>query len=393
SKALWIAGVDVVLEPGAPGNRPGVPIESVALDQTLQGVSSLTFQYEDPLSTGYVPADDDPVLFWDLERDYPLFGGFVTDTVVIPFATGRIVSVRCTGRARVLDGAKLTASVALAAGLDAQDAILAVVAAAAGIGGLQAAGSGTTFSDVTRGVAQLQDVALATLGLAYELTIPAGVSVRGAIDTIARATTIISGWAGATLPQIAATVDDLGHLRILDTTQVGYGYADVRTLSVDPTPVRDGSTENLEHERDAAGTVRGVFIQGANAAGTGLALDGSGREGAIAVISDGTIDTAAKLADAQAHYLGQFATTVRGHFDLEWSPAVDGDIGNGRRYVRAGGPLVITALNVGVDVPYRIETISRRFLPGGAEAWTVHYGGGPAWASQLVRTLTRNIQG
>jgi hypothetical protein len=386
-KMLTLAGVDVNGRVGFGGNGYHVPIESIEVDeQGPGGVSTMQFDLVDPLANGPLPADGDEVQYWDLINDVPLFAGFVANwsTRPLPSGQGRVTTISCVGFEIILDWALIPAAMTLRANLLLSQAVLSLAAAAAGTGPLRAFSGGPSSQEHPVGWFTTSD-GLGLAVLMYDVPIAAGTSLREALGTAAAAA---AGSAGLGNPFVAPaalfTVDFYRGLRAMSADLVGAWASDFASLTVVDTVAGANAADGLEHETDATQIVRGVFVKGANAAGTGLISDGSGKLGRIAFIDDSTIDTAAKLADAQATYLSQYVIATRGSFDLvDWTRTPG---------VRVGSLVYLTDAVTGATGAYRIYGLTKRFLKSGRETWTVQYGGLRPSANRLLRRLTRAVR-
>lgn len=374
--ALTIAGVDVLRPTGTAGNGAGVPIDSIRLSQAGPGgVSTLDCVYEDPLATGVIPNDGDEVVFWDYVNDVPLFGGWVAAWPITPDGIGRSTALHCVGYESILDWAALLADLVIPAGLtDVAIAIQSCVAAAEGTAELRAF-SGTNSTQAT----PLSRTGLGAI--TSSITIPAGTSLREAARMCATAAaTPVLGNVPAN-PQI--TVDFYRGLRAMPDSAAAAWATDFVNLTVTDTPAGALVADNLRHETDASQIVRGIYIKGVNAAGTGFQGDGTGRPGRIAYLEDNTIDTAAKLAAAQVAYLNQFVIAKRGSLELnDWTPTAG---------VVPGSVLVLTDAQTGATGSWRIMQILKTFTDT-RQNWRITYGGLAPSVTRLLRRLTRPIR-
>jgi hypothetical protein len=381
-QSIFLAGADVNNQPGALGNGYYVPIGSIEVDeQGPGGVSKLSFDLVDPLGVGPVPHDGDEVQYWNNLTNAPVFAGFVSNwaTRVLPNSQGRVTAIDCVGYEVLLDWAMILDDLTIPAFTTVRTAAQTLVAVAEGTRGIRAFASGPGPSS------QAFPTSIAvSYQTQYAITIAAGTSLREALSqviTASRATISAFGdsISGAGLK---VTVDFYKGLRIC------HDLSSVDTWAVDYTPLTVADTlagvlvaSALEHETDATQIVRGVFIKGANAAGTGFLGDGSGKPGRIAYLEDPSIDTAAKLLDAQATHLSDLVVSFRGSFDLvDWAPTAG---------VRPGSVLTLTDAQANATGTYRIYQLTKRFLKSGRETWTVTYGGLRPSATRLIRRLTR----
>lgn len=388
---LTIAGVDVNGQVGAGGNGYHVPIGSIAVDeQGPGGISTLRFDLVDPLATGPVPRDGDEVVRWDIVNDIPSFAGFVSNwkTLPLPSGQGRVTSISCSGYEVILDWALIPFDLTIPAGTTLQAAIQLCAGVAEGTRELRAfsADSGTGTSSqalpITRFATGFHGAG-GVAALAYAITIVGGTSLREALYACAQAAAF-GAFPGPDPSNAQFTVDFYRGLRAYSDSAAG-AWAEYSNLTVSDTVAGANPADGLEHETDATQIVRGVFIKGANAAGTGFLGDGTGKPGKVAFISDSTIDTAAKLLDAQTTYLNQFVIATRGSFDLvDWTPT--------STVLHPGSMVVLTDAQANATGSYRIYGLSKRFLKSGRETWVIQYGGLRPSANRLLRRLTRPIR-
>jgi hypothetical protein len=377
-KMLTIAGVDVNGQVGFGGNGYHVPVGSIDLDeQGPGGVSTMSFDLVDPLAAGPVPRDGDEVSYWDITNDVPLFGGFVSNwaTSPLPSGQGRRTTISCVGFEVILDWAVLIADLVIPATTEVAAMVQSCVAASEGTGPLRA-----FMAPVGTSSRQAGPIAGNITGIfAYDLLIPAGTSLREALRLVSGA--VSSGKFNPVPTSLQATVDFYRGLRAMKDSAGSAWAIDFTTLNVVDTIAGANAADGLEHETDATQIVRGVYVKGANAAGSGYLGDGSGKPGRVAYINDSTIDTAAKLDDAQSAYLNQYVIAQRGSFGLTaWAPTAG---------VRVGSLLTITDAQANATGTYRIYGLTKRFLKASRETWTVQYGGLRPSASRLIRRLTR----
>lgn len=383
---LFLGGVDVLKQPGG---GYGVSLDTITVDEaSVTAVSAMSFTIDDPARAVTV-TDAMPVSYWDLALNIPLFAGYVDRWDLSPDfgGQGQSIAVSCTGAEAILDWAVITADVTYASGMSLQSAIQSVVVAASGAGALRAF-SGTAFQESN----QATPIAGFTVSapLTYAVALTAGTSLRECLRLLCVAAVVVidtghfSGvliwwasvdfWHGLRVTEFpgissSAVADDWARLDISDT----YAGAQV------------ASDLNLTTE---GATVRGVFIKGLNAAGTGYLNDGTGLAGAIAYVSDPTIDTAAKLASAQTAYLAQYAQSERGSFQLV--SVLSSSLNSEASQVRAGSGAHIVDASVGATGGKRrpIYEIEKTFEDGGRETWTVHFGAPKASLSRAARRLT-----
>lgn len=388
---LTIAGVDVIRQPGAGGNKYGVPTDSISVDeQAAPGVSTLAFRIEDALGTGPVPSAGDEVQYWDLVNDVPYFGGWVTTPVGIRDfggGQGRAIDVSCVGFESILDWAVLTADLVIPMDPGGtvnrlRDAIQLVAANCEGIGALRTFSSGATSGSQAQPVGALDGYKGAFAGLGYPVTITAGTSLREAINQLIKAASSKTTQQFDPMsPNAVFTIDFYRGLRV---TVSGRG-GDYTDLTVTDTTAGVVVADGLKHETEVGEIVRGVYVKGLNAGVSGYMGDGSGKPGRIAYVSDDTIDTAAKLLDAQQTYLADFTATAGGSFDLsDWTPSSS--------TIHPGSSLFLTDAATGATGTYRIASIGKTFNPSGRETWAIAYGRARPSLARAIRHLTRAVR-
>jgi hypothetical protein len=384
--SLWLAGLDVLKQPGMTGNGYGVELSTIEVDeQGPGGVSGLSFSIDDPTGTVALPRDGDEVRFQDQVADLPYFGGYVSSWAIRPGfgGQGRTIRVECVGYEILLDWAILPADLPIASGTLLNAAIQSCAASATGAQGLRA------FSTDTSQSSQATPIASFFVGgnyqvIQYAITITAGSSLRQALEQCGQAASRAGSPKSGLLPSnIQFTVDPYRGLRAMEDSASSAWATDYAGLTVTDTGASTRNADSLNHETDVSTAVRGVYVKGANAAGSGFLMDGTGLPGRIAFIDDSTIDTAAKLADLQTTYLSGTVITQRGDFRLEdWQPVAG---------VRPGSLVTLTDAAVGASGPYRIMQITKRFT-GARESWHLNYGRLRPSGAALVRSLTRNIR-
>lgn len=389
---LTIAGVDMILAPGnGGGNRAGISIDTVHVSQVGPGgVSKLDGTIDDPGSTITV-SDGDEVQLWNLANNDPLFAGWIDHRGRRPgFGIGRSITFSATGAEALLDWSKLIADLTVLTGTPLGEAIQIVASAAVGVGPLRAFRIAPPFNYGVGGIT-VDDFPIARFplnALSYDVVIPAGTTLREALSMIntaaADSSTVGIGFDSVQVPSnLRVTVDPRWGLRCIRDQAGGWvptaAYPDLTVTDTVAGPIR---AEGLSDELDAAGIVRGVYVKGLNAAGSGLMLDGTGKLGEIATINDPSCDTATKLAQAQYRYLVDNAPPLRGSFRLEdWTPTAG---------VVVGSNVILTDASTGATGTYRIMQIDRTFLASGRETWIVTYGGLQPSAANLIRRLTRS---
>lgn len=370
AKSLFVNGIDVLKQPGTPGNRFGVPIGSITVDEAGPGgVSSMIFTLQDPGAV-WTFSQGDEVRYENHVTGKPTFRGWVTTpTVVSDFgAQGRSITVQCTGVEAILDWTVVPA-VTFAAGLMV-DAVQSLCAQASwGAPGIR------PFSDSPAVSSGSQAFPLSSFQNAIILapvTTPAG-TLRAAIQFLCDVSrgSIIGNETGS---RFYVTVDFWLGLR----GWIGLVPADHPADYVDMTVT---IPEGAQHTVDGGSVIHGVLVIGGNAAGSGLVPDGTGIPGAITTLADSTILTRADR-DARAFALlaGATAELSGSLAQLDFAPAVD---------VHPGSLLSLTSPNTGATGDYTIMGVSKSFNPSGRENWSVTYGALPPSAAALLRRLTR----
>lgn len=365
---LFAGGGPNVLKSGVVGSF-GVERGTVeVIEAGPGGVSSMTFDIDDP-AIAVTVSDGMDIRFWDITNGIPVFTGWVQSWSYVPdFGNqGRIIRVRCIGAEALLDWAILLSNITVNVGDDPAALAQSLVAASTATGPLRA------FSSVSPGgSSQATPIASNAFFGACQagLVISAGVTLRQALDTLAG--TLLPG---SPFP-VRVTVDAYYGLRMYVNTTL-----DWTTLTINDAIAGPILSEGLGHEVDASGIVRGVYVVGGNAAGTGFVSDGTGLPGPVAVLSNPNILTAAAMTAAGTTYLLSFALGNRGTFRLEDHAA--------STTVHAGGVVVITDARVGVAAAqYPIGSIRKTFNAV-RQTWEVSYGGMAPSAMRSVRRLTR----
>lgn len=379
---LTVGGVEVL---GAFAGAPYlVPIESIDIDESGPGgASGMDFDIWDP-SLLVTVEEAEEVRFHDVTNDIALFRGFVqswSSAGVI----GRVIHVKCIGIEAVLDW--VVSSVTIPAGTPIADGVASLWYNATGIG----VPLNVSWANSTNGTADnpVGDLTASTTPFTYVYTASAvtisAVTLREAIQqllAVAKVSRASDGTEVDYSDPTYCTVDFRGGLRLWGTSGTGIpgGYANLTV-----TDATSGTAATiLEHETDATGIVRGVWVTGANAAGTGLVPDGSGKPGLIATItSDAT--TAAARDRAGDAYLADKSIGVRGRLSIErFSPTTE---------IHAGSKVTITNTAVGLSSQsYTIFSVRKSFQAGGTQTWDVSYGGLQPSAMRLTRRYTRTTR-
>ena len=187
---------------------------------------------------------------------------------------------------------------------------------------------------------------------------------------------------------VAFTIDMYYGLRLFRTEQVGFEVPDDYAITDFQNVVGGSTTEGLEYTTDL-GTAHVVYVKGGNAAGSGFVSDGTGLPGQYAYLEDASVTTAAALTARGTSYLQDFASGLRGSFDLSDK--------SGTQIVSStthtGGVVTVTDARVGLSsTRLRMMTIAKSYNPSGREDWTISFGGIAPSMVNLVRRLTRTIR-
>lgn len=381
TRALYLDGTDVLLQPGTTTARYGVPIDTCEVtEQGPGGVSSLSFLLEDPSSV-FTPYAGMEVRFHDIANDRPIFTGWIQAWTVVPLGINRAYQIVCVGIEAVLDWMIVpSASIAgfpTTVGYDWIEKVFAVALPVKGfyLNVTQKAGgeANDTNGDDVKGVGTLQHLSQVRNQAQIAVSVT-GVTVREALRAFYDVAVETS-----TGNKISAafTVDFYGRLRLY---LQGQSPADYAAYTVTDTGASATVAEDPAHTVDGGGIYRGVYIVGGNAAGTGLVMDGTGIPGPIGTFSDSSIQDADALAIAGAGYLRQHGTQERGDLKLTDRAFTTN--------VRAGSLLTFTDAQLGVSGTYSISQIRRQFT-GAREDWVMTYGALPPSFSRQLRRLTR----
>lgn len=395
---LNIGGIDFLKPYGASwATQYSVMLETIQLtEEGPGGVSSLSFTIDDPRIEVAMAAGAE-VEFWDITRGpsgRPLFLGFLQSFNVRPEGVSRYIDIVCIGIECLLDW-MLVPSLTIPTGTDQAEAIQSCVYNASGIGyGIRAFANVTSFGVPIANGTQAAPIGSNGATLGYDIVL-AGTSLRGAIDAVIAATgdSAFSGrGSGANTTGAMATIDFYGGLRLIQTHQSASGLTtyqptDYDTLSLDGTPTSTFATSALNVNVDASGIVRGVYVNGANAAGSGLISDGSGITGPISYISDSTSTTAATRNAIAGDYLYTFTQPTRGTASLDPTSHLASNYRPGGRVAFATDAQVFAA-----STTFVIYSIRKTFLGGGNESWDVDFGGFAGSAVKQIRRLTRDIR-
>ena len=372
TKALYIDGVDFLLAPGTPGNKVGIPIETIELVEAGMGQSSsLRGTIEDPAGTVSL-AEGGFVTFMDLTLNLPLFMGFLQSWTPTPFGIGRRIEFDCIGVEAVLDWAYVPASTFGTGWGVSQLSMVgqAVASVASGLAiplriGTDNLGSKATFPTF------LNDATPIFKTYAF-----AGGSLRDAL------TAALDLFTTDDRTTYWLTVDFYGGLRVislLDGIPTNVDY--VANLSISSaTSVR--RPVDTEHRSTLA--PHQVYVIGGNAAGTGVVTDGTGLKGPTPTLSDNAILDRTVRDQAGRGYLRRQAA-LAGSVGLD-----DMNAGSAGFEVRTGGGISLTDSPIGLSAYKAIITEIRKvFSPSGAETWRLTYGRTPPSGANLIRRLTR----
>lgn len=377
---IFLDGFDVSGEPATP-SRYGVPRESIEVTETGRwGVSSMSFDIDDTALVVNV-VDGMEVRF---ELFFPsvatiAFRGWVDHYSIRPAFgdQGRTISITATGAEALLDWALIPLDMSFPTGAKVGPCIQSLVANSIGSGPLLALASATGQSTTDGGISQFVNV---TTGLVDAVTISAGTSLGEAIRQV-----IASSDYAPLADLINFTVDFNFSLRAYEVSQVAgvitnhRSDASLITLTDSPGAAQPG--ENVTYDVTAA-SQRGVFVKGFNAAGTGTLMDGTGRVGPIAYVSDDTSDSAISLQTIATDYLRRATTGLNGHFALtNITPAT---------YVQPDGILTVTDARLGLAATqFYIGPITRHWPGAALVDMEVSFGGPPPSGAALLRQLTR----
>lgn len=390
SKSLYVDGTDVLRQPGTPGGLYGVPLDSIEhTENGPPGVSALKFVIRDPLKA-ITLARGQWVRYRNHATDRDYFLGWIQTWSVKPDGLGRLISVRCIGVEALLDWS-VVPSLTIPTGTEVDDAVQMCAAnaelppgtylrafkdhntLAPGFGGQQD-GPIAGFSDFTiTSVATIAPVVIVAKTLRESINAVFAAAQATGFDEFA-GVAVVAQFLGV------STVDVTLGLRCYGKTAVPSDYA---TLTVTDTFAGALAADGLGHQTDVGEVPSAVFVQGGNAAGTGMVSAGDGLAGPIRVISDSTITTAAgKRAAGQAYLADAGAIPERGGFSLQDVSIVTN--------VRAGSALILTDAETGATGTYKVAQIVRTFTSL-RESWRVTYGSLPPSLPRSLRRLTRSL--
>jgi hypothetical protein len=376
SKGLFVGSVDVIADPVAPVDY-AVPIESVTIDHKGPcGVSSMTFTvecYGVPAAVSI--ADGMDVRFYDFTNTRTLFAGFVdhVDIENLPGDRGTVYRVECVGYEAILDWSVLAADLTIPQGTAVDTAVQIVFASCTGtsLGRINATAnpSGPSTDANPIGVSGVLPFPF------VPLTIPAGTTMREAIRQCAAQI----AFADPT-ESLVSTVDFNGGLRFFVTAAVDLGGVSNWNFSAINNDSPSSSNGEVTSYGIDAAQYRGVLVKGTGV--TVFVPNGSGKEGAIAVLTDTTITTIAQATVAGNAYLASYATQARGSYQLTDKAPATSSI--------PGGKVTITDQRLGLSATvFSVGSLRRTFNNSQRENWTVAFGGQPPSVAALARQLTR----
>lgn len=399
SLALWVGGVDMIREPGAPdGTRYGTDIDSIeVIEAGLNGVSTMTFVVHDP-SNELVVNLGDPVLFQDLDLNLPLFAGFVSWWEYRVVGISRDLEIRAVGIEAVLDWVSIP-SLTIPAGTTWETAAVSLLGQALGCGAVvRAALSADTSSRYTGGVANLSGGF--TTGYAIVL---ANASIRDALQEI-----------GASLPINYpptsllgdATIDAWGNLRapLLAVGGGGiggegyafYGWGEYSQLvTVNATGSASPAADEASLGQDGSNIVRAVYVVGGNAAGSGLVPDGTGIPGPIAIVSNNDSTSEDLKRQVAAEYFGVRNRSGWARGSFRWVEYTNPSTLGASSWRHAGGTVQVTDSILGLAAATNIgpsTRIRKRYRSSGVEEWEIFYGDQPPSMARETRRLTRTTR-
>lgn len=377
--SLWIDGLDVLREPGAPtGARYGAPLSSIKVrEQGPNAVSSMSFVLDDPgLSVAFKPGAR--VLFWDHGENAPIFRGFLERWSVRPDfgQIARSIEVDCVGVEILLDWA-IVPAMNYPIGTDIASLVMQLASVLPDVTIAQAV---TPFPSEFAGVPSIGTILYATVEAS-------GVTLRQAILSLAEAgPTFVSA-------AKAVTIDFYGYLRLYEIMPIT-GYAGVGTYTgvfylseAGPFGAVTDRMESLTYTIDVSPVVRAVWVQGTGVAG--WVTDGTGLPGASSYLADADVTTEAQRLARGSGYLATLAPTVRGSVEMVIEATMTGTL---RRH-HAGSTISLTSASVGFPagtLQSVVGTLDIEFTGGKTEQHTITFGGVAPSSMALVRRLTRD---
>lgn len=392
-KYLKIGGTDVLNKYS--GSAYGYSVRRETIDLTEEGpggVSSLHFTIADPL-VQVTLVDGQDVEFWDITRNRPLFLGFIQTFEINPTAVGREIAVTCIGIECLLDWL-IVPNLTILAGTRLSAAIQSAYYNSSGMGWPLRAFT-QPYGSEDYGHQDTPIAAITDGSLQYDVVFE-GQSLRQACtDLIVASDTWVTGAAGGYV-----TIDFYSGLRLMNGNAAG--VEGILTMSpqadMDSMSIFDGAaasypyltSDNVKFRLDSGGVVRGVYVKGANAAGSGLVSDGTGIPGPIQYISDDTSTTAAIRNAIALDYLGGFSQATRATEAFSPIPTANLDAFNYRP-----GSYVFKHVDsqvMGATTIFSLFRIHKRFDAYDMEHWTVDYGGNAPSALKQTRRLTRSTR-
>jgi hypothetical protein len=385
TKMLTVAGVDVGSAVG--GNSYGTDPRSISVTEAAAGsISSMKFTITDP--TGAIAVNKmDPVVFWDITRDMPIFRGWVQDAPATRFGLGRSIEVTAIGIEAVLDWAYVP-TFTIPSATDTAGALQMIAAAAVGYNGV--ALNVAMINDLSTVAHPIEGittgVSIASLG-GGAFVVPSG-TLRQALRAYLewyRGLADVSTWALA----FWVTVDFWGGLRVwsYDPNHGGtggsgdvFGFPTITTAG----PIRPSGTE---YSGAGGDTPRTAVVVGAAGAVT-VVSDGTGLPGPTVTKTDTNATTAAQRAGLGAAMLAAQATSVRGSTTVEGTLTMGTFAGQNR----PGSPVTILDAQAGVSpsLDTWMGSITKTFAPSGEETWRIDFGNKQArTATGLLRRLAQ----
>jgi hypothetical protein len=377
TKMLTVAGVDVGSAIG--GNSYGVDPESITVTEAAAGsVSSMSFTITDP--AGAIAVNKmDPVVFWDITRDMPIFRGWVQDAPAARLGIGRTISVTAIGVEAVLDWAYVP-TFTIPSATDNVGALQMIAAAAVGYNGV--ALNVAMINDVSTVAHPIEGattgVSIASLG-GGAFVVPSG-TLRQALRAYLewyRGLADIGTWAQA----FWVTIDFWLGLRVWSYNPSNGTEGGSGDVFGSPTITTAGPIRPSDTEYSAAGgdVPRTAVVIGAAGAVTTVS-DGTGLPGPTVVRTDTNATTPQMRAGIGAAMLASQASSVRG------STTVEGGLtlGTFAAQIRPGSPVDVLDAQAGVSPTLHtwLGSITKTYMPSGEERWRVDFG------NKQARTVT-----
>jgi hypothetical protein len=366
-RAIYVAGVDV-----------GLSVDPSSIDVTEAGpggVSSMSFVIDDP-GIAYVIADGMDISFMDQVNGLPIFSGWVQAWSYLPdFGNqGRRIAVTAQGVEALLDWLYFPGTISVTAfGQKSWELIASVYAQCVGPTNQLRVFTDTSLANSNSTQAAPTAMVHSSSFANQNYTI-GPMTLREAIRLIY----LNIAWTGLTA---WATVDTYSGLRTSRANDTGRMPADWTSLTINDVPGGTIISEFLSHEVDAGGIIRGVYVTGGNAAGTGVVMDGTGKVGAVVPLTDTSILTNDDKVFAAFSYLTNFAIGNRGSFRLtDYVPVVT---------IHPGAFVNMTDARASQAAQnYMIGQIHKTFGPV-YQSWEITYGGMAPSAMKVMRRLTR----